>query len=288
MSNKMDGAMLTTLTIRKWQAKCRDREVLSFVENHYEAKKGNMSLVKKLVPDFYVRPINFAAQTGRQEHYKYTVPGIRQGMHLLSTELWEEYVTKQRVIKKSFFDAVDIFLENYDLIIEDAPRLLGKTFKESDFPSKASVRAHFDYDLQFLPVPDIHDWRLQGIENDEVEQIKASVRDDVEAMYQDATAELINRATDMMDKLYEQIVTFDPKTGGAKLRDATIEHAREIARLTVDMNITKDPDLDSAGKQMMEQLEGVESESLRTDPVVRKSLAASFQKLSAQLKSAEK
>ena len=288
MANNLDGAMLTTLTIRKWQAKCRDREVLSFVENHYEAKKGNMSLVKKLVPDFYVRPINFAAQTGRLEHYKYTVPGIRQGMHLLSTELWDEYVKKQRVIKASFTDAVEIFLENYDAIIEDAPNLLGKTFKEADFPSKAAVKSHFDYDLQFMPVPNIHDWRLQGIEGDEVEAIKASVEEDIQQMYHDATAELINRATFTMDKLYEQIVTFDPKTGGAKLRDATIEHAREIARLTVDMNTTKDPDLDSAGKQMMEQLEGVESESLRTDPAARKSLAASFQELSAKLKSAEK
>lgn len=273
MTVKLDGAMLASLNIRVWQGQVRDHAIADQVESDYEVERGNISLLKKLVPDYYIHPIRKASTLGRQSHYHLTVPGIREGTRLLSVFLYDRYLDEQAAIKQAFVRAVNEFADIFPEIVKDAPTRLGRAYKQSDFPSPNEIKGFFNYDVQLLPVPKVDDWRLEGIADDDAEQLRHAAEANVQHMYSEALRSVYDRIDIALSKLADQIETFDPAQAGAKLRAPTIEAVKEIARLSGKMNVAGDEGLAVLSKQMVEKFDKLDAEQLRKDEGTRKSVA---------------
>lgn len=264
-------AVMVVLNQRAWKGKAVDREVAAQAEINANAEQGTMTVIKELTPKYLIQPIKTIQQLGRGEHYKMTIPGMFRGQAILPTKRFEEYMMTQQELSERFFAAVDDFIEIYPSIRDKAKNKLGTSYKERDFPSTTSIKSYFDYKVQTGPIPDVSDWRLEGVEASDMSVLRAEVEGDVKAMYADATQTMFERAREMLENFYRQAKNYNVQAPGAMLRDATIEQMQEFAAHVCDMNITRDPLLEKVGKELLKDfvdLKGVElrkSADMRTD-----------------------
>ena len=186
-------AVLVNLSIRQWKGVATDREVAAQAELSAGAEQGTMTVIKELTPKYLINPIKQIARLGRDEHYRITLPGLIQGQHLLPTAMFEHYMLAQGAIKEQFFDAVEDFIKAYPEIRSMAASRFGTAYKDHDFPSVASIRSFFDYTYHPSPVPEVTDWRLDGVEPAHLDDLRKEVENSVADMYRDATKALYER-----------------------------------------------------------------------------------------------
>lgn len=282
-------AVLVTLSQRMWKGKAIDREIAAQAELSAGAEQGTMTVIKKLTPEYLISPIQKVARLGRDEHYRMTVPGLITGQHLLATALFETYMLAQGAIKEQFTEAVSDFIAAYPSIRERAKtQRLGSAYKERDFPSVQSISSYFDYSYFPSPVPDVSDWRLDGVEPQHVTELRKEVEESVATMYRDATRTVFERAREMLESLVRQAKNYSLDAPGAMLRDATIDQIKEISSLVCSMNITGDPLLDEIGTRMLKEFADLSGKELRANADSRKAVMHSAQKLLAKMVAAKK
>ena len=278
-------SMLVYLSQRAWKATAVDHEVSAYMEQSYSAESGTMTAIKALCPKEIIQPIQRAMRLGRAQHYLLTTPGLFRGQHLLSTAMFETYAQTQQAIKDEFESRVRDFLSIYPKIVRNAARL-GNAYKMEDFPDENSIKTFFEYTLQYQPVPDMSDWRMDGVDAEQVDAIRREAEEGVNAMYRKATEEVYTRAREVLEKLYNQATNYSLDAPGAMLRDATIEHIKEISSLVSSMNISGDPTLDYVGQQMLKEFSELKGKELRADVNRRSEVAAKAQKILARLNGA--
>lgn len=274
-------AVLVALNQRAWKGAATDREVAAQAEINAGAEMGTMTVIKQLAPKHLIAPINTIKRLGREEHYKMTVPGLFRGQALLATRMFETYMLTQGEIKEQFYHAVDAFDRVYPSIISKAKVKLGSAFRDRDFPT--NIKGYFGYDIQSAPVPEVNDWRLDGVAPKDVANLRSEVEDSVKKMYADATQTMFERARDMLESIARQAKNYSTDAPGAMLRDATIEQMREIAGLVCDMNITGDPLLDKIGREMVRDFADLQGTELRKSAELRSDIANKAQKILAKL-----
>jgi hypothetical protein len=276
-------AMLIALNQRAWKGTATDREVAAQAEMNAAAEQGTMTVIKQLTPKHLIQPIKSIMTLGRQEHYKMTVPGLFRGQALLSTALFEEYMLTQQEIKDQFMKAVDDFVGIYPSIRDKAKTKLGTAYKDRDFPSASQIKSYFDYSVQPSPVPEVNDWRLDGVDPKDVEGLRNEVEDSVREMYNEATRTIYDRAKEALEKLYSQATNYSTDAPGAMLRDASIEGIKEISGLVCSMNVTGDPLLDKIGKEMFKKFHDLDASELRRSADQRKDIATKAQAILAKM-----
>ena len=280
MTKLSEKAMLVSLHQRAWAAKAVDHEIASDTETTYGAETGTISVVKALTPKEYIQPVYQIMWFGRKEHYRLVTPGLSTGQHLLSAAMVDRYTMIQMQIKESFQFAVDKFISIYPEILEGAPARLNKAYKASDFPTESQIRGYFEYRHAFLPVPDVTDWRLEGVDTGDVNEIRGSIEDEVRAMFNTATKEVFERARGVLANIAAQAEEYKPGPGsGGALREATINNLKEVSELVMSMNVMSDPALAELGKEMIENFANLEAARLRKDEELRKDLAATATRL---------
>lgn len=277
-----DRAMIAALSRRVWEAAVTDRDIASQAEAINEAAPRTLKVIKTLIPKELLMPIRRIADLGYAEHVKRTVPGLMRGQHLLATAMFEEYCLIQSAIKDRFWVKVNEAQELYPEFITDARKTLGKAFKEEDFPSVRQFRKLFDYDVKFLPVPKIDDWRLTGIGGGDMEKVRSDAEEHVRAMFNNATKELFTRAHDVLAQFVGQLKSHG--TPGHGLKPATLEGLKEVSGLLVRMNVTDDEELNRLGYEMIESFMDCEIEKLRTDEQLRSGMAAKVDVLLKRMK----
>lgn len=280
MSNLSTKAMLVVLNQRAWTAKAIDHEIAAATEATYEAEQGTMRVIKELTPKEYVQPVYQIMWLGRKEHYRMTVHGLTHGQHLLSAAMVDRYTMIQLEIKESFYFAVDNFLSIYPDILAGAPARLNKAYKASDFPSEGQIKGYFEYRHSFLPVPNVTDWRLDNVDQKDVDNMRGAIEDEVRAMFNNATKEVFERAKGVLANIAAQAEDYKPGPGsGGGLRDAAIANLKEVSDLVMRMNVTGDPSLDQLGKEMVENFANLEAARLRKDEELRKTLSETANRL---------
>ena len=264
---------MVALNIRAWKGSATDREVAAQAEISAGAEQGTMAVIKKLTPAYLIQPIKTITTLGRQEHYKLTMPGLFRGQALLPTKMFETYMMTHQELGDQFFAAVDNFVGIYPEIREQGKRKLGTSYKERDFPSAHAIRSYFDYKVQPSPVPEVGDWRLEGIDAKETSVLRSDVEDSVKQMYADATQTMFERAREMLENFYRQAKNYNVKAPGAMLRDPTIDQMKEFAEMVCDMNIMGDPLLDKIGKEMLKDFVDLKGTELRRSAEMRTEIA---------------
>ena len=90
--------------------------------------------------------------------------------------MFEEYMLTQQEIKDQFIRAVNDFAGIYPSIREKAKAKLGTAYKDRDFPSDHRIKSYFDYSVQPSPVPEVNDWRLDGVDPKDIEGLRKRSR----------------------------------------------------------------------------------------------------------------
>lgn len=279
MNTLSDRAIMVSLSMRTWTGVTADRGLAESTEEAAKAEAGTMTVIKELTPRQYLKPIKAAVRLARQEHLRMTVPGLHRGQHLLATAMFPEYTMLMGSLRDNFASCVNDFIDVYPSIIEAAPQRLGEAYRQTDFPSGESMRDFFGFDLQFSPVPKASDWRLDDLSQDDISKIKQDCQSEVEYMFNEATKEIFNRAKEVLGKFLAQAEHED-----ANIRKPTVENVKDMAQLVLKMNVTKDPELDRLGYEMIESFADHEAEELRNNGDLRKRIAAKTKELMTRIK----
>lgn len=255
------SAVLVELNISVWPASKLDRDTTAQVNTDASAVVDAARVHKNLFAGTSLRKEieNFAAKV-RLYHNQRTLPWADKGERMLPTALFMEYKQTMNAYEQTFDAMCSSFFHAYPELVKDAPTHLGKMYKAEDYPDLEDVKLKFGFRRTVKPVPEAGDFRLDIPAND------------LEEMRADFTAQQDSKLADAMrepwERLHEMLVGMSKKlddTSGGKKRyhDTLVSNPLELCSLLTKMNITNDPKLEEARKELELTMLGTDIDAIK-------------------------
>jgi hypothetical protein len=267
------SAMLVELNISVWTASVVDRAATNKTTTDARATADAGQFKKNLAAGTTLRKhIADYAALCRTWHNGRTLPWADKGPRLLPTSMFFDYKREVDARKTFFEDKVSKFVEEYPILLADAPLHLGDLFNAADYPTTDELSSKFAFKLVFSPVPESNDFRID-VGNSELAELRAQYDTAYETRINDAMRttwdKLHTTLTGVSDKLTE------PEGEKAKLFHGTfISNITEMCDLLSHLNITKDPELEKARRELEKAINGFDLDDIRTDVGARADLKA--------------
>ena len=263
------AAMLVDLNIAIYSGRKQDRTTQAEVTlAKGSGSKKAASVYKNLFAECKeLEAITKFQARARSEHYRLTLPWNDRGARLLPTISLLDYKQVMNRYQQEFDRLVDAFLIKYSTLVAAAAFQLGTLFDRNEYPDAAQVARRFRMDIAFVPLPTSGDFRLD---------VESEVQRELMEQYDRRLAEQLASATkDSWDRLYEALARLSDRLtvnedGKKKIfHDTIVTGAVELCELLTAMNVTQDPQLESARRQLQEVLLGVTPKELRDEDGTR-------------------
>lgn len=199
----------------------------------------------------------------RMKHYQLTLPWNDNGLRLLPTKSLLDYKAEMNRYSEQFDLLVEAFLDKYDNLVAAAAFKLGTLFDRDEYPLREQVARRFRFDIDFTPLPTAGDFRLDvesEVQRELVAQYEKRLQAQVAAAQQDAWSRMYEALTRLKDRL-----TLDEDGKRKTFHDTTVTNAQELCELLTQLNVTNDPTLEKARRQLEEAIGGVEPKELRKE-----------------------
>lgn len=258
------NALLVQLRIGQWSGVRQDQKARQTVENTHKTdlKVGNYQ--KQLLPGSKeLIAVRNTAQNIRQFVDRETLPWYADGTRILSSMHYMEFAAEFGKKKAEFEDAVNKFLNNYDALKDLAKVKLGDLYNEMEYPSVDALRYSFTCDVNYLPVPDVGDFRVE-ISEAEKERFVNTMKE-VES---EARVEVYNRLKDVISKAAEKLQ--DPE---AIFRDSLINNINDMLNLVPALNVTEDAELERVRNEVYQFTSKISPDICREVKTVRENTA---------------
>ena len=268
------SAVLVELNISVWTANKLDKGATDTVLANNMASKGSAQVRKNLMAGTDKRKkISDYAAMARLYHNKTTLSWSDKGARLLPTSLFMDYKQKMNMIQKNMEVMIQDFYTTYPDLIELAKHHMGDLFNPYDYPSIEELRNKFGFRLVFSPLPESGDFRLD-IPNADMKELATNYESAFSDRLADAMKEpwekLHKMLTHMSEKLTEEEVDNDADEKTKKrYHDTLITNAQDLCGLLSHLNITKDPKLEEARRELETTMLGVDIESIKEHATVR-------------------
>lgn len=268
-----NSSMLVEMNISVWTGQKVDRKATIKVTDEAHATADAGQFKKNLMAGTSLRKdIADYAALCRTWHNGRTLPWSDKGARLLPTSMFLDY-KKEANARRSYFESkVAQFVAEYPDLVTAAERSLGSLFNPADYPSVDEVRSKFGFRLVFAPVAESGDFRVDvGISE------MAELRMQYESAYESRVQEAMKTA---WDKLHDVLTTMsekltEPEGDKPKLFHGTfVSNITEMCQLLTHLNVTKDPQLEMARRELERAVAGVDVADIRNDPGVRTDLKA--------------
>jgi hypothetical protein len=203
----------------------------------------------------------------RSEHYRLTLPWNDRGARLLPTISLLDYKQVMNRYQAEFQSLVDAFLIKYSTLVAAAAFQLGTLFDRNEYPDAAQVARRFRMDIAFVPLPTSGDFRLD-VESEVQRELMEQYDRRLEEQLAAATKDSWTRLYDALQRLSDRL-TVDEDGKKKIFHDTIVTGAVELCELLTAMNVTNDPQLESARRQLQEVLLGVTPKELRDEDGTR-------------------
>ena len=275
MENKIEvpslasSAMLVELSISVWTGRKKDKRESKTVANQNYADSGVVSVNKMLLGDCdKLKAINeLRGKMRNHVHYAMTMPWSDVGtVRLLSTKAYPDYHQQMTALIAEGEKLVDEFVDDFDFAKARAQAQLGNLYVESDYPTSEQIRSKFGFRLNYSPLPDAGDFRVD-IGNEAVAQLKA----DYEKFYAD---QLTKAMGDVWKRMHTALSNMSDKltdSNGKKqvFRDTLVSNALSMVDLLSTCNVTGDSQMEAMRLKLDSALRGITPEGLRDDEFLR-------------------
>lgn len=263
-----DRAMLVSLGISQWTARKLDRVETAAVNRKHgltvEAARVNKNLLPLATELERVHQITAAI---RKDFDARTLPWGMRGLNILKADAYIEFTAVVRQWMDDWHAAVGGFITAYPQYREEARLLLNGMFKDEDYPDPSDLQRRFGFSIQFYPLPDEKDWRVD-IGDEAVTQLKAQLTANIEQAMGQAMQEAWRRVHEVVSKTHERLS--DPDN---KFKDSLVDNALELCALLPTLNVTDDPELERTRQLLERAIAGVKPATLRDDLAVRAGVA---------------
>lgn len=266
------SALLVELNISVWPASKLDREVTDKVNTDASAVRGASQTKKNLFAGTSLRKdiSDFAARV-RLYHNKHTLPWADKGERMLPTALFMDYKQTMNGFEQTFNMMCTNFFVEYPRLVADAPNNLGSMYKAEDYPEIEEVRLKFGFRRAVKPIPESGDFRLDIPAHD-----LAEMKNDYEKQYSDRLAEAMREPWERLHKtlvgMSEKLTDIEGDESKKRYHDTLISNPIELCGLLTKLNVTNDPKLEEARRQLELTMLGADIESIKEDADSRSAL----------------
>lgn len=199
----------------------------------------------------------------RARHYELTLPWSDSGVRLLPAASLLDYKAEMNRYVDAFELLVEKFLDKYDLLVSASAFKLGTLFDRSEYPKREDVARRFSFVLDFAPLPTAGDFRVD-VENEALQDLadayERRMADRLAAAQQDAWSRTYEALSRLKDRL-----TLNEDGSRKTFHATTVTNAQDLCEALTQLNITQDPALEKARRQLEEALMGVAPETLRKE-----------------------
>jgi hypothetical protein len=279
------SAVQVEMNISVWTANKLDKSATEKVVADNSAVQNAAQVRKNLMAGTSLRKdISDYAAGCRLWHNTRTLPWADKGARLLSTSLFLDYKTEANIRRDTFNKMVDNFCTNYPALVQTSHNYLGTLFNHEDYPSVDEVRSKFGFRLVFSPVPESGDFRLQVAEQD-LQDLRQQYEDNFSSRLADAMREPWDRLHKLLIGMSEKLTDVEGDDESKKrYHDTLITNAQTLCSLLTHLNVTKDPKLEQARRDLELTMLGADIDAIKESPEVRKGMK---DKLDAILKQYE-
>ena len=269
------SAVLVEMNISVWTANKLDRYQTDKVVSDNSAVRDAAQVRKNLMAGTSMRKdIADYAAGSRLWHNTRTLPWADKGARLLPTSLCMDYKAEANVRRDTFNNMVDNFIAHYPALVQTSQNYLRGLFNPDDYPIAEEVRSKFGYRLVFSPVPESADFRL-AIADQDLQDIRKQYEDN----FNDRLAEAMREPWDRMHKLLvgmsEKLTdTEGDEENKKRYHDTLVTNAQGLCSMLTHLNITKDPTLEQARRDLELTMLGADIEVIKESPEVRKDMKA--------------
>jgi hypothetical protein len=261
--------MLVDLNISIYSGRKQDKSTQAEVtQSKGSGSKKAASVYKNLFAECKeLENITKFQARARAEHYRMTLPWNDHGARLLPTISLRDYQKTMNRYRAEFDLLVEAFLDKYDTLVAAAAFQLGTLFDRNEYLSRNQVAQRFRMDSSFTPLPTAGDFRLDiesTVQRELVEQYERKLEDQLAQANRDSWDRLHNALKKLSDRL---VVEDDGKK--RVFHDTLVTGAVDLCELLTVMNVTKDPQLESARRQLESVLSGVTPKELREEDGTR-------------------
>jgi hypothetical protein len=264
------SAVLVELNISVWPAAKIDRELTNQVNTNASAHKDASQTKKNLFAGTSLRADieKFAARV-RLYHNQHTLPWADKGERMLPTKLFMDYKQTMNGYERTFNMLCDNFFDEYETLVQEAKVNLAGMYKAEDYPDLTNVRTKFSFRRSVKPLPEAGDFRLD-IPAHDLEEMRAAY----EGQYSDKLAEAMRAPWERLHKVLLGMSEKLEDTGDGKKRfhDSLITNPLELCELLTKLNVTNDPKLEDARRQVELAMLGADIEEVKEDALVRENL----------------
>lgn len=269
------SAVLVEMNISVWTANKLDKDATqkviadnSAVQNAAQVRKNLMAgtTMRKDIADY--------AAGCRLWNNTRTLPWADKGMRLLPTSLFLDYKNEANVRRQTFDAMVDKFMVEYPNLVQTSKTYLGGLGKDDDYPSEEEVRSKFGFRLVFSPVPESGDFRLD-VATQDLDELRAQYDANFESRLADAMRTPWERLHKLLSDMSEKLTDTDkPADDEPKKRyhDTLITNAQSLCEMLTHLNVTNDPKLEEARRQLEVAMVGADIDRIKESPEVRKDI----------------
>ena len=275
------SAMLVELSISSWTARKLDKKVSTEVDIAKNTKVSAVNVNKNLMAGTGVldKIIKYAANA-RAWHISQTLPWSDNGSRLLPMSNFMAYKEQLGVLESNYNALVDKFIDSYPNLVTAAAFQLGDLFDRNEYPDATTLRKRFKFGFSFFPVPNAGDFRVD-INEEAKADIIANCNDAYNARLENAMKDAWSRMHDCLTRMSDRL-TIDITTDEhgetyhefRVFRDSLMENAIEMVGMLKHFNITQNPEMEKARKELESAISNVDIDVLRGSQVVRESVKA--------------
>ena len=266
------SAVLVELNISVWPASKIDREITDKVNSDAGAVRGASQTKKNLFAGTSLRKdiSDFAARV-RLYHNKHTLPWADKGERMLPTALFMDYKQTMNGFEQTFNMMCNNFYIEYPRLVAEAPTALQGLYKAEDYPELADVQLKFGFRRTVKPVPEAGDFRLD-IPAYDLEEMRAEFMGQQDRKLAEAMREPWERLHKTLVAMSEKLTDVEGDDGKKRYHDTLLTNPLELCALLTKLNITNDPKLEEARRQVEVAMLNADMESIKEDADTRSQL----------------
>lgn len=264
-------AMLVEFNASVWTARKLDKSTTDEVTSNKNAAKDAARVNKHLLAGrTELEVIQQAVGRARQYVYDNTSPWSDSGLRLLPNTRFIKFAERMNEFDEEIAALVKAFIVIYPSLITAQAMALGDMFRRDDFPTPNDLVTKFSFRVNYMPVPTAGDFRVD-VGNKAQEELKAKLESLTQERIDHAMADVRARLGERLKRISDRLTT-DYVQGEAKTRrfhDTLVDGALEMCDLAKSLNITNDPALETARRELEQLLVGVTPSELRKDETIR-------------------
>jgi hypothetical protein len=266
--------MIVNLSIGRWYGFARDSDLGRSVALTHHADEDATNVNKRLMPSKVLRDVNSTLTAIRNHFHKNTLPWHDAGGRLLTRKLFATFIEEHEALVKKAEVAIEKFITaDYPTERDRAEFRMGDVFKSEDYPSQAELRTMYRVRLDFEPVGDASDFRVE-MDQKHADSVRQSIERNVNNRIQTAMREVWDRLAKTLRHFHDRMADED-----ARFKRATIDNLREIIDVLPALNVLDDPDLESIRIDIMNHLSDLDPVELRDNEEMRREVSGEAKRI---------